>query len=47
MANDIAMHVMSGNLPDITDGAIRFHAIGGAPTNRNAIRIGSHLFYRR
>jgi spore germination cell wall hydrolase CwlJ-like protein len=47
MANDIALHVMSGNLPDITDGALRFHAIGNAPTNRNAIRIGAHLFYRR
>ena len=47
MANDIAMHVMSGNLPDITDGAIRFHAVNGSSPQRNALRIGSHLFYRR
>lgn len=47
MANDIALHVINGNLPDITDGAIRFHAINNASPQRNAIRIGSHLFYRR
>ena len=47
MANDIALHVINGNLPDITDGAIRFHAISGQTPQRNAIRIGSHLFYRR
>jgi hypothetical protein len=48
MANDLAFQVMSGNKPDITDGATRFHAISGsAGHTRNAIRIGSHLFYRR
>jgi len=47
MANDIALHVINGNLPDITDGAIRFHAINNQSPQRNAIRIGSHLFYRR
>ena len=48
MANDLAFQVMSGNKPDITDGATRFHAISGSTGHaRNAIRIGSHLFYRR
>jgi hypothetical protein len=48
MANDLAFQVMSGNVPDLTDGATRFHAISGsAGHTRNAIRIGSHLFYRR
>lgn len=48
LANDIAFQVMAGNVPDLTDGATRFHAIAGsAGHHRNAIRIGSHLFYRR
>lgn len=48
LANDIAFQVLSGNKPDITDGATRFHAISGSIGHtRNAIRIGSHLFYRR
>jgi spore germination cell wall hydrolase CwlJ-like protein len=48
MANDLAFQVMSGNVPDLTDGATRFHAISGsAGHTRNAIRIGSHLFYRK
>ncbi len=46
MANDIAFQVMSGNLPDLTDGALRFHSIAGNQT-RGALRIGSHVFYRR
>jgi len=46
MANDIAFQVLDNNLPDLTDGAIRFHAIAGNSI-RGALRIGSHVFYRR
>ncbi len=47
MANDIAFQVMSGNLPDLTDGATRFHAINGSRPSSGSLRIGSHIFYRR
>lgn len=47
MANDIAFQVMAGSLPDLTDGATRFHAISGNRPLPGSLRIGSHLFYRR
>lgn len=46
LANDIAFQVMNGHLPDLTDGATRFHAVSG-PAPRGVLRIGSHVFYRR
>ena len=46
LANDIAFQVMNNHLPDLTDGATRFHAVAGN-SSRGALRIGSHVFYRR